>query len=124
MFQVFNALKLLRHLRRVRYQHERHIFLAARVADQIDHLLLMPGVDICRRFIGQEQFRFVGQGSRTATRCCSPTESCDGLCERRFPRPTRSNKCRARSGCTLPLANDIPKSTFSSAENAGSRLNV
>ena len=64
MFQVFNALKLLRHFRCVCHQHERHVFFAASLANQIDHLLLMPGIDIRRRFIGQKQFRFVGQGSR------------------------------------------------------------
>src|SRR5215469_4166470 len=62
-----------------------------------------------------------------ATRCCSPRESCAGLCARRSDKPNRARRspaCRrwSRRG-TMP-ANIIASITFSSALSAVTRLKV
>ena len=84
----------------------------------------MTGIDVGRRLIGQKQFGALASARATATRCCSPTESIDGLWVMRWLRPTRSSKCRARGRSTPGPAKRIARSTFSKAEKPRSRLNV
>src|SRR5215469_5102436 len=62
-----------------------------------------------------------------ATRCCSPRESCAGLCARRSDRPNRMRRSparRRRSRCGTTSANIIASITFSSALSAATKLKV
>src|SRR5215469_15810307 len=62
-----------------------------------------------------------------ATLCCSPRESCAGLCARRSQRPNRVRRSparRRRSRCGTTSANIIASITFSSALSAATRLKV
>ena len=62
-----------------------------------------------------------------ATRCCSPRESCAGLCARRSERPNRASSSEARGRCRrrgTASANIIASITFSTALRAESKLNV
>ena len=61
-FQPIDALELPGDFQRVRDHDQRDVFFAARLADQIDDLLLIARVDVGGRLIGQEQARPVGQG--------------------------------------------------------------
>lgn len=56
VFQVLDAIELSGDLGSVGHQNQGDIFFAARVLDQIDDLLLMPRIDIGRRFVCQQEF--------------------------------------------------------------------
>jgi len=72
LFQLFHAIELLGHQRRVRHQHERNLLLAARLTQQIEDLLLMARIDVRGGLVGQQQLGRLASARATATRCCSP----------------------------------------------------
>ena len=54
--------ELGRHLRGMRNDDERHAVVGAGRAEEIDHLLLVGGIDAGGRLIGEDNPRPVGQG--------------------------------------------------------------
>src|SRR3954471_4341359 len=58
----------------------------------------------------------------TATRCCWPPESSDGLCDRRSPRPTLATTSSSQAGSGLAPARRVGSTMFSAAVSIGSRL--
>ena len=64
LLESINALELSRDFHRVCDQHQRDVFRETGLANEIDDLLFMLGIDIGRWFIGQEQARAIRQGTR------------------------------------------------------------
>ena len=125
LFQPIDPVELAGDFGRVRDHDERDLFLAARLADQIDDLLLVARVDIGRRLVGQKQAGLVGQGPGDGhpllladRQCRGAMASCDATGRR------GRAAAIARAWSLRPRAKVIPSITFSNAEKPGSRLNV
>ena len=53
--EIDHAVELFRYFFRVRHQEQGNAFMAADVAEEVDHLLLVCRIDIRRRLIGKEE---------------------------------------------------------------------
>ena len=107
------------------HHHDRMPPLVDQPAEQSRHLAAIGGVEIARRFVGQQQRRLDHQRPATATRCCSPPESLLGRCVRRGSMPTVPSTASARAlaaGVGVPPSSS-GRATFSSALSVGRRLN-
>ena len=61
ILQTLHTLELLGNICGVRYQQQRAVVFAARVANQFQYCRLMFGVDARGRFIGEQQGRPIDQ---------------------------------------------------------------
>ena len=62
----------------VRDQHQRGAVLAMTGKQKLDDLLAGILIEITGRFVGHQDGRSGASARATATRCCSPPESCAG----------------------------------------------
>ena len=90
VFQVQPDVGAAAHLLVVRH-HQDGAALLMEVGEQIEHDLLVGGVQVAGGLVGQNDFGIVHQRAGDGTRCCSPPESCDGRWWARSVRPTRSS---------------------------------
>ena len=103
---------------RMRDQQQRNLLFAARLAHQVNDLLLMPRIDVGRRLVGQQQFgpirQCAGDGDALLLADCdsrSAYASADGQPHalEQWPRPGRHRLVRRRSSS--------PAARFRRAEN-------
>ena len=66
--QEIDAVELLSDGGRVRDENERHVFVSARIAQHVDHYLLIADVDVRRRLVREHEFR-LASARATETRC-------------------------------------------------------
>jgi hypothetical protein len=64
VFQVFDPFELVGDFVSVGDQEHGDVLVAAHAAQQVDHLLLMGGIDIRRGFISQQQRRPIHERTR------------------------------------------------------------
>ena len=60
-FQAIDARQLLSHFAGMRDHQQGYLFFVARAANQVDHTLLIRGIDVGGRFVGEQQARFICQ---------------------------------------------------------------
>ena len=105
IFQAFDAIELSGHVGRVRDQDQRHVLFATRFPQQIEHLLLMAGIDVGRRLVSQQELGLIGQRPGDRHPLLLADRKLGRPVRDAMPRPTRSSRFFAR-GAVGPAAGE------------------